>query len=495
MKFRDRLRTAFKAFGDTMGMTAGTMGGWPSTGYATSADWFFASWPNQNCIVPNPVGTVPASSLVAAACNFLGTTLSASPVEVYERNGDEWQIVRDHPMSELLEEPNPYYSGELLWKTFAFYWLTTGNVYLWKARNASGKVVELWLLQSERVAVYSDDNKFISHYAYRPPVGAAMQEIAPEDMIHFRYSLNPRDHRLGISPLASLSAEISTDIQGEIYSCTALSNYGVPPYVLSPKLQQQDLYLTVDVDDLKRQVEARSTGQNRGKPLVFARPIDIKEFGYSPQQMSTKELRRIPEERISSALGMPAIVLGFGCGLDHATYANYETALRAYWYNNCIPTQKQIAATLEQHLLNEFEANSEDFDVQFDNSDVDALKENANEKNARETSLWINGIKKRSEVRSAFDLDTTPDDDHFYVEPMNEPPPPNETPPVPRQMAPDIRPTVRGPRLRTITVPTTEKAYVGSPEPSEGELEELDAWWAKVAPPDAEGVLDAHPRP
>jgi HK97 family phage portal protein len=491
----ERLRAGFKAFGDTFTSYSPQGSGWgasPTAGYATSADWFFASWPSQECIVPNPGGCAPASSLVAAACNWLGTVLSASPIEVYQDSDQtgEYQIINDHPMSELTEEPNPYHSGELFWKTFAFYWITAGNVYFFKARNSTGQVIELWMLQSERVAVYSEAGKFISHYEYNPPGGGTMQRIEVEDMIHFRYSLNPRDHRLGISPLVSLTAEISTDIQGEMYSRTALSNAGVPPYIISPKLQG-DNYIKFDADQMKASIENASGGFNRGKPLVISKPTDIKEFGFSPQQMDTKALRRIPEERISSNLGIPAIVLGYGVGLEHATYANYRTALRAGWDNCVIPTQKQIASTLRHQLLNEFEKNTKGFDVQFDNSEVDALKENINDQTAREIAMYVNGIKKLSEIRTVFDLDVTPDQEVFYVLPGNAAPPPS-APPVPGGMPPDTRTTLRGPHL-TLPSPTVEKALGMHEHPTPAEQDQIEAWFNSVAPEDARGILSAKP--
>jgi HK97 family phage portal protein len=487
MKFTDRLKYSFKAFSDSFSNYSPSSSGYgsPGAGYGTSADWFFASWPTQECIVPNPGGAAPASSLVAASCNWLGTVLSASPIEIYQDadNSGEYQIINDHPMSELLEEPNPYHTGELFWKTFAFYWITTGNVYIFKARNNGNQVVELWMLQSERVIVYSDQGKFISHYEYNPPGGGAVQRIDVEDMIHFRYSLNPRDHRLGISPLASLGPEIATDIQGEMYSRTALANYGVPPYIISPK-PTGDNYIKMDAESVKRQIEARSSGPNRGKPIVFNSPTDIKEFGYTPQQMDTQMLRRVPEERVSAVLGIPAIVLGFGVGLQHATYANYRTALRAAWDNCVLPTQMQIAAVLEHQLLGEFEQDTEGFDVAFDNSEVDALKENVNDQTAREIALYVNGIKMLSEVRTVFDLDVKPDQDVFYVEPGNAPPPPKAAA-VPAGMVPDTRQTLRGPRI-ALPAPTVEKRF------HEADMQMARDWWRQmVMDEDVANLIDA----
>jgi phage portal protein BeeE len=236
---------------------------------------------------------------------------------------------------------------------------------------------------------------------------------------------------------------------------------------------------------MKASIENASGGFNRGKPLVISKPTDIKEFGFSPQQMNTEALRRVPEERVSAVVGIPAIVLGFGVGLEHATYANYRTAQRA-GYDNCVfGTQKQIVAVLEQSLLPEFEANTDAYDVQFDNSEVDALKENENDKTGRETSMWINGIKKRSEVRSQFDLDTGPDDEVFYVEPGQTAPAAGQ-PSIPGPLGQQTGATLRGPHLPTI-VPATEKGFGDIASP----FNEISAWWNETAPEEARGLLDA----
>jgi hypothetical protein len=105
--------------------------------------------------------------------------------------------------------------------------------------------------------------------------------------------------------------------------------------------------------------------------------------------------------------------------------------------------------------------------------------------------MWINGIKKRSEVRSAFDLDTGPDDDVFYVEPGQAAPEAGQ-PSIPGPLGQQTGATLRGPHLPIVAPQTTEKA-LGMPEPTTGELDALDRWFAEVAPPDAQGILDAKP--
>ena len=74
-----------------------------------------------------------------------------------------------------------------------------------------------------------------------------------------------------------------------------------------------------DVEDMKAKIQASFTGDRRGEPLVLGRGVQVQQFGFSPGEMDLKELRRLPEERISGGLGIPAIVAGLGAGLDRST--------------------------------------------------------------------------------------------------------------------------------------------------------------------------------
>ena len=68
--------------------------------------------------------------------------------------------------------------------------------------SKDGRLRELYLLDSEQVAPRwpEDGSEFISHYEMR--VEGVPQVIDKRDIIHFRYGLDPRNHRLGMSPLA-----------------------------------------------------------------------------------------------------------------------------------------------------------------------------------------------------------------------------------------------------------------------------------------------------
>jgi hypothetical protein len=81
----------------------------------------------------------------------------------------------------------------------------------------------------------------------------------------------------------------------------------------------------------------------------------VQEFGFSPEQLTLKDLRRIPEERVTAVLGTPAVVVGLGAGLDRSTFTNYTEAREAAYEQAIIPPQALLAEEIWFQLLPDFE--------------------------------------------------------------------------------------------------------------------------------------------
>jgi HK97 family phage portal protein len=344
-----------------------------------------------------------------------------------------------------------------MFKGFAYYWLVNGNVYWFKVRDKADRVTALWLLDSEQTEPRwpDDGSEFISHYEIR--VDGKLSRLEVRDVIHFRYGIDPRNHRKGLAPLRALVEEVIADESAISYSKAAMGSLGVPPFIVSPKPNADSVY-TIDAEKVKEMLMSRTVGGERGKPIVFSAPMDIAQLGFNPGQMSLKEIHSLPEERVAAVLGIPAMVLGYGAGLEHSHYSNYESALKAAWNGFVIPTMKVIASELGHQLLPDYynPAEKERW-VEFDTSEVWALQEDEKSIAEREVIKWNAGLTTRNEARSALGLEPLPDGDTL-----------NELP-VP-------------------AVPIEQKQF----NPSEpAQYEELRDWWEKFGPKEAREILDA----
>jgi HK97 family phage portal protein len=461
---------------------AGFVGSGGSSGAHPYATGFWPDWPDQSPFVPlDGNADLTRSSLVMACVNWAGTTIPSAPIQVQQQKDVKvWETIPDHPLVDLITDPNPFYSGITYWKAFAYWWLVYGNVYFYKARNPQGAVVELWLLDSRAVTpewtILPDTNDRTIYYRYS---GQGLpSELAYEDIIHLRYGIDPNRPLLGLAPVASLLYEIAADAEISTYTTQIMKNFGIPAFLVAPKPTSDGIY-KMSAADMDSDIQKRTSGALRGKPLVFNKPMDITAFGFSPDQMAVERVSRRPESRVCAVLGVPAIVLGFEVGLERSIYSNLKAAQEQAWTNFVIPTQDYVTAVLTDQLLYETiitkkgrwpGVESDTYRVIFDRSGVQALQPDRNELFTREVNAYRAGVKKRSEARSALGLETDPADDVYFVSPMA----PGQTPGILPAAAPQFP-------------QDTAKKQLGAPF----NLDEISAWWDETAPEEAKGLLDA----
>jgi HK97 family phage portal protein len=454
----DRARAALKSF---------RFPGYPQSTQSFGAQVFWPEWPSQLNAVSLMPPDLTTSSLIMSAVNWAGTVFAEPIVQVLRQaEQDEWVPTKNHPLQRIWEQPNPYYSGAVMLKAFAYYWLVNGNVYLLKKRDKVGNLRELWLLDSDQVNPRwpVDGSEFISYYEIRSD--GVPYQVAKGDIIHFRYGLDPRNHRIGLAPVRALLDEVMSDEAAIYYSKNILGKGGIPPYFLWPKANSDSIY-TIDQAKVKEALMSSTSGANAGTPGVFSAPMEIGQVGFTPQQMSLKETHDTPEERLCAVLGIPALVLGFGFD-DHATYSNYKTALQAAWQTFVIPTLKLFATQLTLQLLPEYTYRAGEW-VQFDTSEISALEEDEKGVAEREVMKWSAGLVTRNEARAAMGMQPIDGEggDEINTQPMS------------------------GASFGQSKALDEVKQFGRPYSPVQKDEDEIRAWWKANAPEEARTLLDA----
>lgn len=360
------------------------------------------------------VGDGTGSSAVMAPLLWIGRTFPEAPTMLWRKDGTEEEEEPDHELLRLLVRPNPYYSGALLWMATVLDWFVDGNAYWLKVRAKSGAVRELWWTPTALLEPKGDEHTFVSHYVYRPGDGQEI-ELEPDDLVHFRYGLDADDPRRGRSPLKSVLREVFTDDEAANFTAHLLRNAGVPGLIVSPEsgdhAPSED-----DVKATKTYLKEGFTGDRRGEPLVMSGPTKVQQFGFSPEQLKLRDVRRIPEERVSAVLGVPAVVAGLGAGLDRSTFANYAEAREAAYESNIIPTQRILAEEVRFQLLTDYEDDPWKFRVGFDLSEVRVLQEDRNKQAERLEVLYRGGLVKRAEARRELGYEVSEEDETYAQE-------------------------------------------------------------------------------
>lgn len=377
-----------------------------------SLSWLFR--PRRVREFAREVGDGSLSSAVMACLNYIVRTYPEAPPMVWELSPDgEEEMVADHELLRLLQRPNPYYSGPALLGATLMDYELGGDAYWAKVRRSrTGSLAELWWLPASTMEPKGDENTFITHYEYR--VGARVARLEPEDVVHFRNGLDPENPRKGRSPLACVLAEVFSDEEAASFTASLLRNMGVPGIIISPELGEKDLGPTdAEAKATKEYVFEQTTGANRGKPLVMKGQTRVQQFGFSPEQMNLKDIRRVPEERISAVIGIPAIVAGLGAGLDRSTFANMAEAREMAYESKIIPTQRLFGEEIRFQLLPDFGDDPHTMRVGHDLRKVRVLQEDENKLMERLAAGVKAGFIEVGEARTATGYEARPGDAIF----------------------------------------------------------------------------------
>lgn len=369
------------------------------------------------------VGDGSASSVVMAPILWIGRNFPEAPPALWKKSGDSGEEERvvgkgenggDHNLIELLARPNQFYSGSTLWTATVMDYHLSGDAYWLKIRDRGGRPAELWWTYSGLMKPCGDESHFITHYEYRPMGTQSTDyiEIPPSEVVHFRYGIDPENNKKGRSPLSSLLHEVFTDSEANDFVASLLGNMGVPGVVVSPKGDHTPT--ADDVTATKDFMNESFSGEKRGKPLVMSGPTTVAQFGFSPEQLNLRDIRRIPEERVTACVGVPAIVAGLGAGLDRSTFTNYGEARTAAYEDNIIPAQRSLSEDIHLQLLPDFEPTDFfSFRFGFDLANVRALQEDRNALADRFDTGIRGGWIRVGEGRRALDLEVDDTDDVY----------------------------------------------------------------------------------
>lgn len=344
------------------------------------------------------LGNGASNSAVVACLQVLSVSFSEAVLQVKEHDDELDKIINNHPLTTLMRRPNPYMSGDVLQQYIINAMHVSGDAYLIKQKNNAGQLVALYPLMPEQVTPKGNNEELITHYEYQTMSKKVM--IMPEDMVHIRLGLDQTDHKQGYAPLRSVLREIYGDESAGQMATALLANSGVPSVMISPK---DDFGPTQEeAEQIAKTYQQKVAGKNKGMPLILSGSMEIKKMAFSPTELDIGTLRRVPEERISAVLGVPAILAGLGAGLERATYSNAKELREFFTENKLIPLWKQVGEELTQQiLLKDYESNAQTT-AEYNFSEVRALQTDVadiyNRVNVGVQGGWITIAEARESV-------------------------------------------------------------------------------------------------
>lgn len=332
-----------------------------------------------------------------------------------------FEEVEEHPLINLLNNPNPYMSRGVIWSLVVIYYYLAGNAYLYKARAETGllqgAVTELWPLPPERMRVIPGDmsqgEPFVKGYEYR--VGNQTQVFPAEDVMHFK-TRNPMNPYYGLPPLTAIMERVAIDNYMRTFLRTFYEKGGSGPGAIlstTQKLQQ------ADKDDIRDRFKTLFGGVSGMHETLI---LDNGESTYTQMGLARglrdalpKEIDAVNEARIAMAFGIPGSILGLLIGYESSSYANKRQDWQVLWDVVMTPLLSDFDDVLNLSMVPEFAGIDEVF---FDLSDIRALQEDVDALHERARSNVQAGIWTHDFARTVTGVDAAAPDDEIYLLPL-----------------------------------------------------------------------------
>lgn len=359
------------------------------------------------------------NSVVYAAIMGAWNWLSEVDFYVARPKGDMWEEVPGHPISELLQNPNPWYDG----LTMLGAWIVAelagpGYSATLKHRSTGGKVVALEVLPHYAVIPFTapGSGNFIDFW--QVSLAGGYLKVDPRNILQQRFGFaNPARPQTCVGPLLAALLEVVTDKEAANFAASLLKNVGITPHLISPDTKFKDengeeiTFTDEQANQIKAKFEEATTGDNRGRPLVSPLPIKVDSLSFSPSDMNLEAIRNISEERICAVLGIHPLSLYLGTALQQSNNrASSDSAFKQTARSFVKPYGMKKANQLTRDLIPELGEPGER--VFFRHEAIEALQEDKSE-TAKRDETEVRTYKTINEKRAEKGLPPHPDGDRF----------------------------------------------------------------------------------
>lgn len=363
------------------------------------------NWQGERINYARDIGDLANTQLMASAIRWVAKNVNDARLYVGSKDSSgKVSEIQDHPMIMLLNTPNDYYSGTVLWKGVIASRLTRATSYIRKVRNFLGQPIQLWWEPSfdryGQVATRPrwDNGEFISYYEVLRD--GVWYRVDVEDMIVLRDGLNP-DTREGFNGVASLWSEFYTDKHASRYMANLMRHGLVPPVAIGVGNATTPGPKGDAWETMKKEIDRQFREGASTKPFKFTGPVKVEKLGFDYSSVGMRDVRRIPEERFCAVLGISPQSLRLGLGQENSTYANVENYTRLDYNDFIKPLHGEICDELRKQLLPDF-GDVEGLRLEWDYSNVQILQPDQNAEWDRLEKAYLAGGLMRSEFREAM---------------------------------------------------------------------------------------------
>lgn len=309
------------------------------------SDDFWFQPAGRRATVGGPVTVERARTLpvVRRSVDNLVDSVTGLPIGVFERlSDDRREKRRNHPLFEVLQDPNPETTGAEFFGNMTADLAQDGNFYGELVAGRRGPIDQIWRLEPKYMALERMSDRSI-RYRYREP-GAPERVFSDSQVWHIR---RPPliDNMKGASPIEEGREIIGAGLAVHDYTARFFENDATPPWVIKhPGHFKDEESKTNFMSALYKWL----TGRNRHKPGLLEYGMEAVKLGVTNEEAQFLETRKEIDLAIARLWHMPPHKIGI---LDRATFSNIEQQALEYVVDTLTPWLSLIESSVNKHLM------------------------------------------------------------------------------------------------------------------------------------------------
>jgi len=355
------------------------------------------------------------NAIIYSAIMYKVRTASVAPLRAYIGELDHKEPAPpEHPLSRLLDRPNPYQSFPELDADLTVCFNLFGNAYVWFRRDTStGYPSSMFSVRPDRVRHLYHKGKLEGFAFVRE--GGTIQDgipLALEDTMHVRLP-NPGDPFMGrgkgLSPMAPLAQSANVDNAATAFLKLYFDHGMRPPGLLSfdTVMEEEDVAAARN-----RWMEIYGGSHNWAEIAVLDQGGKYQRIGPSFDELNMESLDARNEGRMVMPFGVPLTLIESRPALVQATYNNKESDRVMFWEDTRLPELRMFEVEWRYFLKGDDGA----FPA-YDISAVPALQKTRAVRASRLLEAARAGLVTRAEYKEAESLPFD-DGDNTYLMPI-----------------------------------------------------------------------------
>ena len=300
------------------------------------------------------------SESVASVIDLIAENFAHLPIYL-EVDG---QIIKDHPLLDLLKQPDDDYSGQLFSTIIATYYLICGEVYVLGVGNINFPIHTLVPINPTNVTVTQGatgqvETFEITGQSYRGTyTRKTISNVSKRRMFVNnnlgqlkqirRFSSKDNSQLRGESKMTAIAANIRLSLAGMRHNTKLLNKGGFLSLLFSIK----DDMSFLKFQEVKQQIHDQYSGtEAESVAVVNASQIDVSELGINAKDMDFAKLELMVQKSVAKRFSVPMQLVSD----EKSSYNNMSTAYQALFDNCVLPLSSDILEGLSAMLLPRFD--------------------------------------------------------------------------------------------------------------------------------------------